>query len=115
MMIQRCGLPLCSSCQSLSASQVSAHTPECSILQQNSVKHQPNTVSSAKLLLNTVTILRLLLKGGWEELESHMEKRRGGKQWMMVEKQVMPVLSQLRDNNDNILFSEVIILSRLCY
>ena len=65
--------------------------------------------------MNTVTILRLLLKGGWEELESHMEKRRGGKQWMMVEKQVMPVLSQLRDNNDNILFSEVIILSRLCY
>ena len=44
-----------------------------------------------------------------------MEKRRGGKQWLMVEKQVMPVLSQLRDNNDNILFSEVIILSRLCY
>ena len=47
------------------------------------------------------------MKTGWEELESHIKRRRGGKQWKVVEKHVLPVMNLLKDKNGNLLYSEV--------
>ena len=71
------------------------------------MKLSPQSVSSAKLLLSAVTVLRLLLRDGWKELEGHLDRRRNGEQWMVVEKQIMPLLGKLMDKNENILFSKV--------
>ena len=54
-----------------------------------------------------MSVLRLLLREGWRELEGHMDSRRNGQQWKVVEKHIVPVLGQLVDENGNILFSRV--------
>ena len=61
----------------------------------------PRSVSSAKLLLSAVTVLRLLLRDGGRELEAHLDRRRNGEQLRLVEKQIMPLLGQLKDKNGN--------------
>merc|ERR1719300_2077364 len=96
------GLPLCSDCQSLL--ERSEHTVECGLLQENSIKLTPVTLTSAKLLLSSVMVLRLLLKGGWTSLEHHNELRRGLKAWNIVEKHVIPLITMLKDENGNQLF-----------
>ena len=105
--LPRCGLPLCPACQATPDNLKSAHTAECILLQANGVKLNPKSISSAKLLLGAVTVLRLLLREGWRELEGHMDSRRNGQQWKVVEKHIVPVLGQLVDENGNILFSQV--------
>ena len=103
----RCGLPLCPECQAAPDNLTSAHTGECILLQGNGVKLNPKSISSAKLVLGAVSVLRLLLREGWRELEGHMDSRRNGLQWKVGEKHIVPVLGQLMDENGNILFSQV--------
>ena len=54
-------------------------------------------------------MLRLLLSGKADELESHLARREGTPIWLYVETQVVPVLSRLVDGNKNPLFTPELI------
>ena len=54
-----------------------------------------------------VTILRLLMQGSWDQFETHSEQRKDSPIWIYNQKFVVPLLSQLRDLDGNILFPEV--------
>jgi len=104
-----CGLSLCYSCNSTTVSDATSdHRLECQLLKNNNVKLNSKNENSAKLNLNLVTILRLLLisQDKWNHLQSNKEQRRGGKEWMIVNKMSVPVLGKLKDQNGNILFTE---------
>ena len=61
----------------------------------------------AKLLQPLVTVLRLLLTEGWSELEGNVIKRKGTKSWHITEKNIVPHLKNIRDLNNNTIFSKV--------
>ena len=103
-----CGLPLCLKCQKTESSDPSksSHAKECQLLTSCGIKLHPVNKTQAKLLLPCVTVLRLLLHHGWRHLESNMEMRKHSKSWNVVERYVVPLLSKIKDENDNTAFSK---------
>lgn len=104
-----CGLPLCIKCQNQDfydqSLHLTSHTQECKLLRSSGIKLDPANKTQAKLLLPCVTILRLLMQENWKHLESNLEMRKSSKSWNVVEKNVVPLLSEITDENENQLFT----------
>ena len=53
---------------------------------------------------NRNLISRLLMKDNWRHLEGNVHKRVGSKSWNFVEKQIVPRLENITDENNNKVF-----------
>jgi len=123
-----CGFPLCPSCQpSLSpdaspelppvspssapappANQASPewHKFECHLLKANRWQLTSSNPNAAKRFLHLLSVLRLLLHHGWEQLESHTKERRKSSAGVKVQRTLVPVLRSFQDSDNNVLFTE---------
>ena len=75
----------------------------------NNKKFMSSGVQDAVKTYTLVTVLRLLLSGKVNELESHLERREGTPIWLYVETSVVPILSRLLDTNKEPLFTPELI------
>ena len=101
----RCGLTLCKVCEEKPL----LHKAECDIFVANNKKFSGSSVQDAVKTYTLVTVLRLLLSGKVNELESHLERREGTPIWLYVETSVVPVLSRLVDTHKQPLFTPELI------
>jgi len=82
------------------------HKAECHLLKANGWKLTASNPNAAKRFLHLLSVLRLLLHHGWEQLESHSKERRKSSAGVKVQRTLVPVLGGLRDSDDNVLFTE---------
>merc|ERR1712192_140953 len=82
------------------------HKVECHLLKANGWQLPTGNPNVAKQFLHLLSVLRLLLHHGWEQLESHSKERRKSTAGVKVQRTLVPVLGSLRDSDDNVLFTE---------
>lgn len=85
------------------------HKAECDIFVANNKKFSSSSVQDAVKTYSLVTVLRLLLSGKVNELESHLQRREGTPIWLYVETSVVPILSRLVDTNNEPLYTPELI------
>jgi len=130
-----CGFPLCPACQPPATPDASTELPpaspelppvspssapapptnqtlpewhkvECHLLKTNGWQLTSSNPNAAKRFLHLLSVLRLLLRRGWEQLEGHTKERRKSSTGVKVQRTLVPVLGSLRDGDDNVLFTE---------
>ena len=115
-LLYRCGLSICDECSTpemnrnidINLQGLTPHSVECSFLTRHGViLNRKRNKTEAKLLQPLVTVLRLLLTDGWSELEGNVIKRKGTRSWNFTEKNIIPHLENIRDLNNNYIFSKV--------
>ena len=115
-LLYRCGLSICDECSTpemnrnidINLQGLTPHSVECSFLTRHGViLNRKRNKTEAKLLQPLVTVLRLLLTDGWSELEGNVIKRKGTRSWNFTEKNIIPHLENIRDFNNNCIFSKV--------
>ena len=115
-LLYRCGLSICDECSApemnrnidINLQGLTPHSVECSFLTSHGViLNRKRNKTEAKLLQPLVTVLRLLLTDGWSELEGNVIKRKGTRSWNFTEKNIIPHLENIRDLNNNYIFSKV--------
>ena len=93
-----CGLLVCQHCSS-----PSLHTAECSLLQQVSFLGLQDHESVHSL----VSVARLLLSEGWDQLEGNTGIRVGTQAWEVIENFVVPVLMRIKGKDGSSTFTKV--------
>ena len=115
-LLYRCGLSICDECSApemnrnidINLQGLTPHSVECRFLTSHGViLNRKRNKTEAKLLQPLVTVLRLLLTNGWSELEGNVIKRKGTRSWNFTEKNIIPHLQNIRDFNNNNIFSKV--------
>merc|ERR1719341_952657 len=82
------------------------HKDECDLLMANGWRLTGSSPSAAKRSLHLLSVLRVLLHHGWEQLESHTKERRKSSAGVKIKRTLVPILGSLRDREDNVLFTE---------
>lgn len=86
----------------------SLHTAECSLLQQVSILALQDHESVHSL----VSVARLLLSEGWDQLEGNTGIRVGTQAWEVIENFVVPVLMLVKGKVGSSMFTKVL---RACH
>ena len=85
-----CGLPLC---PALACQQ--SHAPECALLAGAGLAWRAERGEEAVRAYSVVTVLRLLLRGGTDQWESHASARHSSPVWLWAEHCLVPPLTKL--------------------
>ena len=93
---------MCHDCSSVPPSS-SLHTRECSLLSQ--VFTLP--LYECESVHSLVSVARLLLTEGWDQLEGHVDSRVGTEAWEVIENCVVPVLERIKGKDGKPLFTKV--------